>query len=681
MPRRRSDAGSSAVPAELVPGDDGSSSCSVPGSARRSGRSGAELCKLLGPTVLLVVVGLVIYANSFSAPFVFDGKKIAGQAWFERVWPFEPPWVFRTRPLGFFTFPLNRALLGPHLWGFHLVNLAIHLSASIAVFAIVRRTLVRLGKSGPRGQQSTTLALGVALLWMAHPLQTASVTYLIQRVEALMGLFFLLTLYCFIRSVDASRGVVWYAGSTVCCALGMATKEVMVSAPLVVALYDWTFVTPTWRQLLRRRGGYYAALASTWLILAFLLATSSAMSSRLMGYHSFADSSPIRYLLTQPGVILHYLRLAVFPRGLTLDYMWQPPLGWGEVIVPLLVILLLLAISVWKLLRRNAWGFVGVSFFLVLAPTSSVLPIRDPAFEHRMYLPLLAVVLVVVLGADWVWRHKIVPRLRTGAWWRGFERWAPTMALGGTVVVLGSVTMARNLDYRSDLAIWRDTVAKRPGNPRAHNNLGTALQAGGDLEDAIEHYRRAIELLPVYAEAHLNLGQALTAQGNRSSAIEHYQRGLEFKPEDAEAHNNLASLLASQGRSREAIVHLRHAVELAPETAVFHHNLGRFLAADGRLSEATAHFERAVRLDPRSLEAHHSLGVALLKAGRVDGAIGQFLEGLEIQPDHLGLQRNLMRARAIKRRRQGRDPSVSPASDPKTAGENGGHGRLDDESR
>jgi len=609
---------------------------------------------LLGPALLLVFAGVVIYANSFSAPFVFDGNRIVGQPWFEKLWPFDPPWAIRTRPLGFFTFSLNRAVLGPQLWGFHLVNLVIHLSASIAVFAIVRRTLVRLGAFGSRGERSTMMALSVALLWMAHPLQTGCVTYLVQRVEALMCLFFLLTLYFFIRGVDGSRGTVWYVASTVCCVLGMATKEVMVVAPLVVALYDWTFVTPSWRRLLRLRGGYYAALASTWAILAFLLLTNAAMNFRRMGYHSLGDLSPVRYMLTQPGVILHYLRLAVFPGGLTLDYLWQPPQGWEEVIVPLLVVLSLLAISAWMLLRRNPWGFVGAFFFLVLAPTSSVLPIRDPAFEHRMYLPLLAVVLVVALGVDWVWRCEIVPRLPMGAWWRGIERWAPRLVFCGAVVVLGGLTIARNHDYRSDLAIWRDTVAKRPGHPRAHNNLGAALQAVGELDEAIEHYRRAIELLPAYAEAHLNLGETLQARGKTQSAIEHYQRGLELKPENAEAHNNVASLLASQGRNREAIVHLRRAVELAPETAIFHHNLGRVLAADRRLKEAAEHFERAVRLDPTSLEAHHGLGVALLQLGRVDDAIAQFLEGLRIQPGHLGLQRSLARARAIKRRRRGR---------------------------
>lgn len=605
-----------------VPGEASHSRRSgpVPGTARRGDRSGPGLRELLGPVLLLVFVGVVIYANSFSAPFVFDGNRIVGQPWFEKLWPFEPPWAIRTRPLGFFTFSLNRAVLGPQLWGFHLVNLVIHLSAGIAVFAIVRRTLVRLGTFGPRGQRSTIVALAVALLWMVHPLQTGCVTYLVQRVEALMSLFFLLTLYFFIRGVEGSRGAVWYIASTLCCALGMATKEVMVSAPLVVALYDWIFVTPSWRRVFRLRGAYYAALASTWAILAFLLVTNAAMNFRRMGYHSLGELSPVRYMVTQPGVIVHYLRLAVFPRGLTLDYLWQPPQGWDEVIVPLLVVLSLLAVSGWMLLHRNPWGFVGAFFFLVLAPTSSVLPLRDPAFEHRLYLPLLAVVLVVVLGVDWAWRSEIVPRLPTGTWWRGIERWAPRLVLCGAVVVLGGLTIARNHDYRSDLAIWRDTVAKRPGNPRAHNNLGAALQAAGDLDEAIEHYHRAIELLPAYAEAHFNLGETLQARGKSQSAIEHYQRGLELKPENAEAQNNFASLLASQGRTREAVVHLRRAVELAPETAVFHYNLG----------------------------------LALLRLGMVDDAIAQFREGLRIQPGHRGLQRSLARARAMKRRGRGR---------------------------
>ena len=186
------------------------------------------------------------------------------------------------RPVLNLSLALNYAVSGCDVRGYHVTNLAIHLAAALLLFGIVRRTLPRFrgcggGQQLARLQLATPLALAIALLWAVHPLQTESVTYIVQRAESLMGLFYLLTLYCFLRGAGSARAIFWYAGSVLACLLGMATKEVMVSAPLVVLLYDRTFLAGSFREAWRRRWAYYLALAATWLLLAWLVAQTGLL--------------------------------------------------------------------------------------------------------------------------------------------------------------------------------------------------------------------------------------------------------------------------------------------------------------------------------------------------------------------------------------------------------------------
>ena len=215
------------------------------------------------------------------------------------------------------------------------------------------------------GPASTGLALAVALVWALHPLQTNSVTYIVQRAEALVGLFYLLTLYCFVRGATSARGSAWYAAAVAACALGMASKEVMVSAPLVALLYDRLFISGSFKEGLRRRWGWYLALAATWAILGLLVYLSLGRG----GSAGFGlGMTAWEYARTQFGCIIHYLRLAFWPSPLVLDY------GTGTVseaadIVPYAIgVVLLLAATAVALARRPRWGFLGVWFFAILAP-------------------------------------------------------------------------------------------------------------------------------------------------------------------------------------------------------------------------------------------------------------------------------------------------------------------------
>ncbi len=612
---------------------------------------------------LIVLAMAAAFSSSFAGSLVFDdNSSISQNATIRQLWPiWKPLSPSRTcvgvggRPLLNLSLAINYAISGYGVWSYHVVNLAIHILAALLLFGVVRRTLLLPTMRDRWGAAALPLGFVIALLWAVHPLQSESVTYIVQRAESLMGLLYFLTLYCFIRgaSVEGSgvRGqgsepdshpssfvlppVAWYVGSMAACLLGMASKEVMVSAPLIVLLYDRTFCAGSFREALRRRCGLYLALAGTWILLGWLvLALSPLGTSTGPGTREFTWSS---YLLTQPGVIVHYLRLAVWPSGLCLEYGWPPASTVAEVLLPTTVVGGLFAATVCALRKRSAWGFLGVWFFAILAPTSSFVPLGQAAFEHRMYLPLAAVVTGLVVGGFLAGRWLVR---------RGKISLLASQVMAGALtffasVALGILTFQRNLDYRSELSIWEDTVAKAPNNHRAHNNLGNVLVSCGRPQEAVAQYRKALEIKPDFAEAHNNLGNALTSCGRPDEAIAYLRKALEFKPDFADAHYNLGNALASRGQPDEAIAEYQKALEIDPDYAEAHYNIGTVLAKRGLSDEAIAEYQKALEIRPDYAKAHYNLGNSLAGRGRPDEAIVHYRKALQIKPDYAEAYNNL----------------------------------------
>jgi hypothetical protein len=313
---------------------------------------------------LIALAGLAAYANSLTGVFVLDDQRwIVESSPLRQLWP-----PSSSRPLVHLTLALNYAWSGLAPWSYHIVNLVIHVLAGLTLYGLARRTLPHEPAESAAG-----LAASVALLWLVHPIQTESVTYVIQRAESLMGLFYLLTLYC------AARGPGWEAGAVLACLAGMLTKPTMVTAPLAVVVCDHAF----WG---RHRWKFYAALAATWLALAWALRAGAGDWERSAGY-GFQAVSALDYAMSQPAVIMHYLRLMVWPHPLCLDYAWPVGVSWPATVA----VAVALAATGWSLWRRPAAGAVAALFWLTLAPSSSFIPINDLAFEHRMYLPSAAV--------------------------------------------------------------------------------------------------------------------------------------------------------------------------------------------------------------------------------------------------------------------------------------------------
>lgn len=600
--------------------------------AAEEGEGGAGLHRngvsgwLIGAGALLIAVaGGVVYCNAMNVPFLLDDMaSIRDNESIRQLWPLSdvlsaPDEItVAGRPVASLSFAINYAVGGPAVRGYHLVNVAIHILAALVLFGIVRRTLQTEALTRRFGGDAGPLALVVAMIWMLHPLQTESVTYIVQRVESLMGLFYLLTLYCAIRAFNRSAWG-WSAASVVACALGMSTKEVMATAPIVVLLYDRVFVSASLREVFRKRWKLYAGLFATWGLLGAILV--SAPRAQSAGFN-VQGLSAFDYAIMQGPTILHYLRLAVWPDALVFDYGWVMPEAAVGVVPGVAAVCVLLGISIVALVRWPRVGFLGVCFFLILGPSSSFVAIKtEIAAEHRMYLPLAAVMALAVTGG--YLGLGVVVRDRK-------FRIAAGIALAAVVAGgLGTLTRKRNVDYASALSIWTDTVSKQPGNFRAQNNLANFLSEEGRFDEAIVHYREAVLLQPGEQPIHKSLAQLLTLRGRHAEAVVWLKRSLALKPDDAVAHCDMAYGLARLQRTEEAMQHYREAMRLAPEWDRPPNNLAWLMATHPNARYRNG--VEAVRLATRACElTDHGAFGALDTLAAAYAETGNFVEAVRV---------------------------------------------------
>jgi tetratricopeptide (TPR) repeat protein len=651
--------------------------------------------------LLIVGAALAAYHNSFPGTFLFDdtssiieNRSIRKLSALGSVLSPPPEAGVGGRPFANLTFAANYAVSQLNVGSYHALNLAIHVAAALTLFGIVRRTL---GGSRIFSANATPVAAMSAILWVVHPLSTAVVNYASQRTESLMALFYLLTLYAFIRSVE-TRATRWAVLSVIACAFGMASKEVMITAPVLVLLYDRTFVAGTLRQAWLMRWRYYAGLATTWLLLAGLVSTSP-LTERGVGFD--LGITWVNYALTQARAVLLYLGLAVWPQRLVFDYGWTFERSISSAALYVVVALALVIASAVVLRRGRLIGFAGCAVFLILAPTSSVVPIiQQPIAESRMYLPL-AVLMPIFVG---IWtkltRGTPVPRgvgvpsmfetvqtrgdhTREGAFVALRAR--VIVPLAAAIIALGCLTVQRNITYQTEIALWSDTIAKRPDSARAHGNLSAALLRADHIPEAIIAAQRAIEMMPNYPDAHHNLGVGLAKSGRFADAIEHYERALQlrpvspnthcafgdallalgrtpeavtryeaalrFDPRHAQAHNNLSVVLLKLGRAAEAAEQCRAALQSEPTFAEAHYNLGNALAQIGDYAAAAAAYETAIRFNPRFAKAYNNLGVLKLRSGHPDEAMIQFEAALRVDPAYAEARKNLATVRSTEANR------------------------------
>lgn len=615
---------------------------------------------------LILVCGLAAYSNGFADRFVgLDGKEsIRDNPHIRQLWPLsealslplcvssivpEQHPTVACRPTFSLVLALTHHVFGLQPSAYFGVNLAIHLTAALVLFAIIRRTLRRQRLDAIRSHR---LALAAALIWLLHPLQTESVTYVVQACETLMGLMLLGALYCAIRGLDGDHRRWWQAGAVAACALSIGSKPTAIVAPLLVLLYDHIFVSASARP--RYRPGLYAVMTA----IAALAVLALPVSGIVTAEKTFA------YAITQPGVILHYLRLSLWPDDLFLYINTKlfAVDSLAQALLPALVLVGLFAATLWGIARRQWFGFLGGWFFLTLAPTSSLIPITDRIQEHRMYLPLAAVAVLAVIGGDALLRAVLTPRFS--------ERVRTAASIGLLAVValgLGARTYARNWDYHheftmvhpadlhedytilADHYLTQDALLETEArNARltlsapdqavgdvvfAHFVLGLAAYRKDELQEAASELERALRGDPGFAYGHYHLGRVLRRQGNPTGAVESLREAIRLEPGLVYAYKELALALKEEGDSAGAIQILEQALRVQPRFGEGHYELGIIALERGDPDAAAEQFRQALRDQPDLAEAQYELGMIALERGDTETAERHFASAVGLRSD------------------------------------------------
>ncbi|MBL6995911.1 tetratricopeptide repeat protein [Desulfobacula sp.] len=705
--------------------------------------------------LVLISIAAIIYSNIYRCPFVFDDlprilenldiRNVGNYLSFDRL--------LKPRGIVNLTFALNYQFGKLNVFGYHLINVLIHIISGFFAYFLAHTIFTQLsnlsaqrcGRSNsPKSKvqratpqvdpklrthniegrtseavfdvfQSTIgnrqsliylMSLVTALIFVVHPIQTQAVTYTIQRFASMAAMFYLASVFFYLKariiqqnSVDGSQGSgesdqktevrgqrsgirgirgafgfrlsAFFGLSIVCGMLAFLSKANTASLPGVILLAEYLLIDRTWEGW-KRKIPWFALTFAFWIFFVFYVA--GFFSGGVEGQGLLEDLSQLTqetenvsrwsYLCTQFNVLVIYIRLLFLPIGQNLDYLYAFKTGFFDGYTPLAFAFLIggIFIGMWNIRKRPVICFGIFWFFITLSVESSVIPIRDALFEHRLYLPMFGFALIVSYLAFHFLSKKIL--------------WAVAISVV-MILCLSAATYLRNRVWQDDISLWSDVVSKSPSNERAHTNLGAVLQDKGRIEEAISYYLKAVKINPNCVVAHNNLGIVLAWQGRLDEAIKHYYEALRIKPILVETHNNLGNLLVLQGKVDEAISHFsealqfdpdnrdahfnlakalekkkkgeyrddvrafRKALRVNPENANAHCNLANILVKRGRLEDAITHYTVAIRINPGFVVAHNNLGVALKRKGRYADAVRHFRKALKINSENARAHYNL----------------------------------------
>jgi len=561
--------------------------------------------------LLIIIVGITVYANTFAVPFILDDvTSIIGNP---LVRDFH--WTFKPRIIGDLTFAMNYYMHGNAVAGYHAVNLMVHLLNGILVYALFRLLLKApfFAEASPEMSHIGWIPFLIALFFICHPVQTQAVTYISQRVASLATLFYLGTHVAWLsaRLSTFRKNQIFFGCVVVTSAiLVMATKEIAFTLPLTIILVELVFFGRPQRQrlivlllfsltalvvpltLLTQLGGSEGSVARLWR-----LVTPTTAISR-------AD-----YFLTQIRVEVTYLRLLFFPTGQNLDYdylvyqtFYTPPVVASFILI---VAILIGAIYLlfrsrqdnWPLLRLASFGILW--FFITQLVESSVIPLQDVIFEHRLYLPSIGF-FVAVVSVLMVFRSHLILRSPKVA-----KCIIPALCVAACL--LAGTAAARNAIWKNEVTLWEDVASKSPLKARVHGSLGLAYQKSGRFDHAAREYETAIKLAPQDPAGYINLGAMYHRQNKWSDAADSYRKALQLNPANVKAHYNLGLVLADEGKLNEAERELREALRLNPAYDQAHNNLGIVYAKQMRNTEALEEFRKAVDLNSANNEAKRNV--------------------------------------------------------------------------
>jgi protein O-mannosyl-transferase len=561
----------------------------------------------------LLIVTMGVYWNCLEGPFLFDDiitkeKGVAPSV--ERA--LSILWLANQRIVPDLTFAICKWWQGTTTASYHVVNVLIHCANGILLFLIVNSTLSGKRLAYRYGDRAPFLAAIIVVLYLVHPLNTESVSYISQRMQSMMSLFQLLSLLALIRSYANDRPEYWQFTAVLAFILSIDSKPHSVAMPILAILYERIFLADSWRSILARSWRMYCGFAWVMVVNVGLMAmhfgdTDIGTVNKQginVGTHPMTMGE---YLLSEFSVMCQYIRLSFVPIGQSLDYMWPLSSAARDIYPYALIIIPLIGLSLWTLYSAPAIGFVTMWFWGNILTTSTFIPRPDLCVEHRMYVPLQAIMVLVVLCGDSIFL-SISGRYRT--WWP--QIWTQRMAIAMAVIAglaLSWLTIQRNYLYASDLAMWNDVTARNPMNFRSHQWIGNYYFNQKSYDAAADNYLQAVRAYPNFYPGYDGLGQSYFYAGKYDLAIKAFQESIPFL----------------------------YPAEVSKE----YENIAVVKCKINDLEPAIRNFQLAIKEDPGNYAARYSLGKLFMAMHRDQEAIGMFRSVLAIKPNHEGAAQSL----------------------------------------
>jgi tetratricopeptide (TPR) repeat protein len=603
---------------------------------------------------LLIFLGFTIYSNTLNAPFVFDDSDAIQNNVFIRMEEFSGRNIIqaavgygKTRPVSMLSFAFNYYFGRYNVRGYHLVNNFIHIINGILLFFLVKLTLALANRQNIAHRKFdpitvTTLSFSTALLWLVNPVQTQSVTYIVQRMTSMGATFYILSLILYAKGRIAQQLIVqqgearskhyyfWFAGCLVAGLLALGSKESTAMLPVFIFLFEWYFFQDLDKSWFKHQIKYLVAIVILFgLVAGLYLGFDPLEKFNTLRDYVLKEFTIGERVLTQTRVVIYYLSLIFYPNPSRLNLDYDFPLSYSlfnpfTTFLSVIIIIALVGLGLYLAKKQRLISFCIFWFLGNLIIESSVIPLAI-IFEHRIYMPSMFVFLLIVI----LFHRYIKP-----AWL--------TAAIACAVVAACSFwTYERNKIWQDDLVLWMDCNKKSPNKSRPYSNLGQILTKQERYDEALSNFLKAIQLNPNFVVARYNLGILYMKQGETNKAIEQYRKAVQVDPNFIKAYNNLGVALLEEDKTDESIEYLQQALQKDPNMAAAHINLGLALSKQDKLTAAVVHFNKALQISSNLPKAQFQLGAALVRQGRIEQGVHHIKRALQIDPDFAEAHNNL----------------------------------------
>ena len=574
-----------------------------------------------------LIIGFISYSNILSAPFVLDDFKVISEnSALQRNSIFTD--LNMLRYIGYVTFALNYKINRLSTFGYHLVNIIIHIINAVLVFVLFRKLYLHIQPKRDR-ISSHMVPFFIALIFLVHPVQTQAVTYMVQRFTSLAALFTLVSLLAYFNFRTSSGMQYKYLLLSVISALlAYKTKENTATIPLMIILIEW---------LLLRGSGPSMMKKITYVLPFFVLIAVIPLS--FMNFHQLAERnlgsilselketsyeapqiSRMQYLVTEFSVIVIYMRLLIVPINQSMHYLYPFTHSFFELktffAFCIIAGLLITAVLISKKYKEISFGIFW--FFIFLLVESSLIPIQDAIFEHRLYLPSIG-----FIGAGVYLLFMFISRFPV-------KIFQTVMIL--IAAILAVATFERNEVWRDEIVLWKSVLKQYPQNYIAQSSLGNAYGRAQKWDEAIGALKLAININPAFAPAHNNIAVCYINKNLIEDAIKEYKEAITIRPDYVKAYYNLSLLYYKEGNLQEAFNLLTTAKSINNSHAMVNNQLARLYCQRGDFTKSTSLFNDALSMEPDNANIYFNEGVCLLAQRKPQEARTRFFKILVLDP-------------------------------------------------